>query len=306
MSLLQNPREGRLRAPWRLLLQSALLLAIAVVGFVAVSPLAGRTTPLALNTLVMAFAVGVSVPVAARLFDHRPLDDLGLHVDRQWWLDCGFGLALGAGLQTLVFAAQVAAGLVVVTDVARLSPSLLSGLASSLAMFVAVGVYEEVLSRGYQLTNAAEGLRGYLGHRGAVAAAVLLTSGLFGALHAANPGATAVSVLGVSLAGVWLALGYVLTGELAIPVGAHVSWNFFLGAVYGFPVSGNRISPSLVRIQEIGPDALTGGQFGPEAGLVGIAAILLGSVAVVGYVAARDGRLSIAASVTVPDILPER
>ncbi|MFC7158097.1 hypothetical protein ACFQPA_22040 [Halomarina halobia] len=166
MRLLRNPREGRLRAPWRLLLQTGLLLAIAVVGFVAVSPLVGRATPIALNTLVMAFAVGVSVPVAARLFDRRPLDDLGLHIDRQWWLDCGFGLALGAGLQTLVFAAQVVSGLVVVTDVASPSPALLTGFVSSLAMFVAVGVYEEVLSRGYQLTNVAEGLRGYLGHRG--------------------------------------------------------------------------------------------------------------------------------------------
>ncbi|MFC7156709.1 CPBP family intramembrane glutamic endopeptidase [Halomarina halobia] len=306
MRLLRNPREGRLRAPWRLLLQTGLLLAIAVVGFVAVSPLVGRATPIALNTLVMAFAVGVSVPVAARLFDRRPLDDLGLHIDRQWWLDCGFGLALGAGLQTLVFAAQVVSGLVVVTDVASPSPALLTGFVSSLAMFVAVGVYEEVLSRGYQLTNVAEGLRGYLGHRGAVAVAVLLTSGLFGALHAANPGATVVSVLGVSLAGVWLALGYVLTGELAIPIGAHVSWNFFLGPIYGFPVSGNRVSPSLVRVQEIGPDVLTGGSFGPEAGLVGVAAVLIGSVAVVGYVAARDGRVALAASVTVPDVLPSK
>ncbi|MFC7158098.1 type II CAAX prenyl endopeptidase Rce1 family protein [Halomarina halobia] len=87
---------------------------------------------------------------------------------------------------------------------------------------------------------------------------------MFGALHAANPGATVVSVLGVSLAGVWLALGYVLTGELAIPIGAHVSWNFFLGPIYGFPVSGNRVSPSLVRVQEIGPDVLTGGRSAPR------------------------------------------
>ncbi|MFC6837656.1 CPBP family intramembrane glutamic endopeptidase [Halomarina ordinaria] len=303
ISLLRNPQEGRLRAPWRLLLQTLLLLVLATATLLVLSPLSTRASPLALNTLVMAVAVALSVAIAARVLDRRPLADLGLHIDRQWWLDCGFGLALGAGLQTLLFAGQVATGLVVVTDVARVTPALLGGVVGALAMFVAVGVYEEVLSRGYQLTNVAEGLRGYLGHRGAVAVAVLLTSVLFGALHAANPNATAVSVLGISLAGVWLALGYVLTGELAIPIGAHISWNFFLGVVYGLPVSGNRLDASFVEAREVGPDLFTGGSFGPEAGLLGIAAVAVGCVAIVGYVGARDGRVPLAAAVTVPELL---
>jgi hypothetical protein len=66
---------------------------------------------------------------------------------------------------------------------------------------------------------------------------------------------------------------------LWLPIAFHIGWNFFEGPIFGFPVSGI-ITPALVQQQSVGPAPLTGGDFGPEGGLlilplIGLAALLL-------------------------------
>jgi hypothetical protein len=64
----------------------------------------------------------------------------------------------------------------------------------------------------------------------------------------------------------------------------HLSWNFFQGNVYGFPVSGwKEAMGSLLQVAQSGPEWMTGGAFGPEAGLLGAAAMLCGIAATVIY-----------------------
>jgi hypothetical protein len=95
------------------------------------------------------------------------------------------------------------------------------------------------------------------------------------------------------LAGILLALPYVLTGELAISIGLHLAWNFFQGTVYGFPVSGSQPSRRLLILEQSGPELWTGGAFGPEGGLLGIVATLVGCVLVLGWVQFRYRRLAL-------------
>ena len=97
-----------------------------------------------------------------------------------------------------------------------------------------------------------------------------------------NPGASWVSTLGILLAGLFLALPYLLTRQLWLSIGLHIGWNFFEGVVFGFPVSGLPFY-RLMRTSITGPETWTGGAFGPEAGLVLIPSLALGAALIFLY-----------------------
>jgi membrane protease YdiL (CAAX protease family) len=316
-ALYWNAAERRFRAPLRvglMLVVTGLLVAGTSLGaavglyplrtFVAAvagDPAAAATVRVT-TLAVVGGTTALSVLVAGRYVDRRRLRDLGLRIDRDWWLDCGFGLLLGAILPTLVFLVALATGWVRVTGTVQPRHGFAVRFLGVVGSFVVVGVYEELLVRGYLLTNAAEGLAGWTGRRGAAAGAVALSALVFGLAHANNPAATLPSTLAVVLAGVMLGVSYVLTGELGVPVGLHTTWNLFQGGVYGFPVSGFEVGANVLAVEVGGPRVLTGGRFGPEAGLLGVGAILLGTVAVAAWARWRTGDLRVVPGLTDPDL----
>lgn len=313
-----NRREHRPRAFWRLVLQAvAMLAALALLGAVLLIASTG-TTNLGLQgaqeairaaaasdwyVLAVSFAtllaIAFSLWLAGRLWDRRPFADYGFHLSVAWWRDFAFGLGLGAFLLTVIFLIELAAGWVTVTG-ALFTPIVGQSfaLATSIALvnFIFVGIREEMLSRGYQLLNLAEGLHWrWWSSRVAVVLAWVLASVVFGLLHAANPNASAMSTINLVLAGLQLGFGFILTRELAIPIGLHITWNFFEGNVYGFPVSGITGMPSFIAIEQSGPDLWTGGAFGPEAGLLNVVATVLGLALIWFWVRQTRGQVDIQA-----------
>lgn len=310
-SLVWNAEEGRPRTPVRVA-AGVVVLVLATV-LVTIPPLIALSLfDLALiagaGVGSMLFSTGLSgigavvgVWLAGRYIDRRRFADFGMRIDREWWIDCGFGLALGGLLMSGIFLVQLAAGWIEIQELFA-GEALLWVVAGSLLLFVIVGVYEELLLRGYLLTNLAEGSRGTLGIAGAIVFATLASSLAFGALHASNPNATLVSTLAISFAGVMLALGYLLTGELAIPIGLHITWNLFQGTVYGFPVSGLDFGASIVEVEQGGPEVATGGSFGPEAGLLGFGAMVAACLLTIAWVRWRYGGIEIDERVAIPDL----
>jgi membrane protease YdiL (CAAX protease family) len=240
----------------------------------------------------------LTVWLAGRFLDRRPFSEFGFHLGAGWWLDLLFGMALGALLMSAIFLFELGMGWVEIVGALETfgtdGPFALSVLLPVL-MFLCVGFSEETVFRGYQLKNAAEGLAyPAIGPSGAVLLAWVLSSVFFGALHANNPNATLVSTLNIVLAGLMLGSGYVFSGELAIPIGLHVTWNFFQGAVYGFPVSGfGPFGATFLATRQTGPDLWTGGTFGPEAGLLAPGAILVGISLIAFWIRLRTGTVSL-------------
>lgn len=234
--------------------------------------------------------------LAARFLDRRSFDGLGFFVDRKFWLDLAFGFALGALLMLGIFGAERAFGWAQYRDAEEVGEVPRYAYAGVyLFSFLAIAIREEIVSRGYHLTNLAEGFRfGRVGPALATTIAIVLSSAVFGLGHAGNPSASLVSTGNIVIAGVWLALGYALTGKLAIPIGIHISWNYFQN-LFGMPVSGSTdfFLGALVARDPTGPAWITGGAFGPEAGATGLIAMAIGTALTLAWVRVAYGKLRI-------------
>jgi hypothetical protein len=91
-------------------------------------------------------------------------------------------------------------------------------------------------------------------------------------------------------AGVLLGAAFVVTRNLWFPIALHFAWNFCEGPIFGTQVSGGVLTTSLFTSHVSGPVWLTGGRFGPEAGVPAIVIGLIASVALLVH-AARNSLL---------------
>lgn len=273
-----SPTEPRLRAGWRLLIQTVafivlmilISLPIGVLAFILKGDISGVAF-FVVNSFAELGAITLSVFLARRFLDKRSITSLGLQVDRFVLPDLLAGIAITFVMMGSIFLGMYALGWVKLTSFAWESEPLSNVLLQTsmyLLLFLLVGWNEELLSRGYHLQTLASGTNLFWG--------TLLSSAVFGLLHLGNPNATWVSAAGIFFAGLFLAYGYIRTGQLWLSIGLHLGWNFFEGVAFGFPVSGLDIYP-LLRTTVSGPELWTGGAFGPEAGLIVLPGLVLGA-----------------------------
>ena len=123
-------------------------------------------------------------------------------------------------------------------------------------------------------------------------AAIVVTSVVFGALHLANPGATARSIGLVTLAGVFLGVMVLTTGSVWAAWMAHLAWNWTMAVLLHASVSGLPFATPDYVLVDAGPDLATGGVWGPEGG-AGAAAGMLGGL---GYLIVRRRRRELRAN----------
>jgi len=309
--LFWNPDENRLRALFRVPVVLGLVLLAAQLINAALQALRSAVgLPDPLFATLWLGVLTVVVAAVAWFVDKRHRRDMGLGLDRRWWLDAAAGLLAGLAMVATVVVALRIAGMATLGGPYRVEdPTILLGgsaaetLGYGLALFTAVAVLEEFIVRGYLLTNVAEGLRGATDDGGvAVGAAVLATAGLFGVLHAANPSGSLLSLLNITLAGILLGGAYAATGRLGFPVGLHTTWNFGLGPLFGFPVSGLTTDAAVVPVQVDGPRLVTGGGFGPEGGLVMLAALAVGAAMLAWWLRRTGDGVGLDERVAVPDL----
>lgn len=277
-----SPAEPRLRAGWRLIGQMAIMTFMLVLFSCPAAIFSAQKLPsealFLLSNLLGFFAITVSVFLARRFFDRRSLASLGLIITPRSALDVLMGILIAGAMMGLIYVLEWSLGWLKFEAFAwQVQPisQVLIEASLWLLVFVAVGWQEELLARGYWLQNLADGINLFWG--------VLVSSVFFALGHLMNPNVSLNAILGLVLAGMFLAFGYLCTRQLWLPIGLHIGWNFFEGTVFGFQVSGLSEIPRLIRHSVLGPELVTGGLFGPEAGLVILPAMALGVVLIYGY-----------------------
>jgi membrane protease YdiL (CAAX protease family) len=300
--LFWNPLENRLPALIRIIYFGLIFILVylgldlilgGVLDLVGISAVdTGSILYFIVNASLRSFlpfaGILIALWFASRFIDKRPMSEFGFHFSGKWWMDLGAGLFIGVFLLAVVFGLELTFGWVSILQVGYSSLALVPfwlGLVMYFIFYVVVGLFEESLIRGYLLRNTAEGLKNLrISPRLAIGISLGISSIVFGLLHIANPSISVSAIILLAMAGAFLGLGYILTGNLGLSIGIHIAWNFAEGVIFGFPVSGVVSEFNVFRISQSGPASLTGGNFGPEAGLMGLLIILLGIGLVFSYI----------------------
>lgn len=239
------------------------LVAVRVGGGAAEGALGLPGIPELLVDIALAVVLLLTYRLLARRVEGRSATELATPRAGR---ELSAGLLIGGGL--FAGTAAILALLGTFHTVAAAAPGAVwAGVGSA----ILAGVFEELLIRGI-VFRAIERKTGSM-------AALAISSVIFGALHLANPGATLLSALSISLeTGALLGGAYLLTQRLWLPIGVHIAWNATEGAIFGSPTSGET-SNGLFHSYLTGGHALSGGPFGVEGSAMTIVTCLaVGSV----------------------------
>ena len=177
-------------------------------------------------------------------------------------------LGAGAGLGLLLVALYVA-GVALLGRYEVAGTQVGVAFSSVLPAMLVVAVAEELLLRGLLFRR--------LEQAWGSAAALALSSLLFGLMHLANPNATLWTSISLG-AGIGLLFGaaFMLTRRLWLPIGLHFGWNFAQAGLLGVPMSGFE-PKAWLQTRLSGPEWLTGGGFGAEGAVHGLLLCLVAS-----------------------------
>lgn len=203
-------------------------------------------------------------------FEQRRGWPLGFWQSRFWRKGLE-GMALGIGLISAVFLAIVVSGGAEITRFPFFGPPLWLRLLEPLWLFIFVAISEELTARGY--------VQGLVAYHYGERVGWFVSSLLFALMHGLNPSVWShvFPMINLFLAGLLLAIYRDVSGGLWGPIGFHLTWNFFQGSVYGFPVSGITV-PSWLDLEPRSHVILSGGHFGAEGSMVTSLALILGIV----------------------------
>jgi uncharacterized protein len=134
-----------------------------------------------------------------------------------------------------------------------------SGLASSFVLMALIAIGEELVFRGYILNNLMDSFNKWT--------ALIISSVVFGLVHAANPDTSFISVFNIIIGGMLLGINYIHTRNLWFSILFHLSWNYYQGSILGYEVSGIEMN-SLFEQDISGNPILTGGNFGFEGSIL--------------------------------------
>jgi len=185
--------------------------------------------------------------------------------DASWWREWTAGVAFAGVSSGALFGLLVATGEIRVSGFSE--HVRVTGFLYAIAILLLEAFREELGFRG-----AAQ--RDLSGATAFPFAAVFL-AGSFALIHRSNPAFTPTGLLGVFLAGLFLAGVAHRRGDVALASGWHGGWNVFVGLIWSTPLSGYRLENSLLATEPARDSSAAGGAFGFEGSWPGIALFVL-------------------------------
>jgi membrane protease YdiL (CAAX protease family) len=285
-----NSDENRLRTGWRLFLFIPAVPVIMRILNLALRPvfkgsLENNTISWVFRGILVVIGGTLIVWIFRQFIDRKSFVSLGLRFDKLAIWDMLVGFVLSGFMVGLFFAVLLVFGMLEIEEIGWTSSGFLPILEIFLLLFgvgLATGYSEELVFRGYILQNLGEGI--------GLVWAVVVSCILYGLMHMPNPNSTLLSGVIIAIFGFLRIFGWLRTGQLWLSIGMHAGWNFFQGPILGFSVSGLD-SESLIKHTVSGPNWMTGGSFGPEAGIVVVPVVLLALMVMFLWTAKRDGTL---------------
>ena len=242
-----------------IIIRVSFFVAIAVIGLLFLSSLL-----VAVFGTIVAGTVGLCATgllanlLTMRIFDRRPVTDIGLEGGSASGINFVLGLALGAGAAGLMLAAPLLAGTGHL--VPRPQPDFgWPTLVTYLFALLIAATGEEMIFRGYAFQLLIEKIGPF--------ATILPVGVIFGLAHSSNPNATVLGVANTVIWGILLGYAFLRSHDLWLPIGLHFGWNAVL-PLFGVNLSGLTIDVTRYTYRWDLTPLWSGGNYGPEGGLL--------------------------------------
>lgn len=194
--------------------------------------------------------------LAMRIYEGRPLRDIGLRWSRDSAINLGLGFAGGAGAAVLVLAPPL---LLRMASLQRAEPATW-GMAALVPLVLLLGsAGEEMLMRGFGFQKLVRALGPY--------ATIFPVGVIFAAMHSANPHATALGLANTAAFGILFGYAFLRSHDIWLPLGLHFGWNVAL-PLFGVNVSGIEVRMTGYEMRWSAGPLWSGGEYGPEASLL--------------------------------------
>lgn len=286
-----NSSKNKKKLPnfiWAIILSLIFMYGGSLMGSLATVPLflALRNIPLFFNNkdllslLITLFSfafISLLVFFRVKVIEKRSFSSIGFNKNN-WLKKYSLGFLIGLAMMSIIVLILFPFGYITV-EKNPIQPVGISAIASVLVIllgWIIQGATEEIVTRGWLLN--------VLSTKYNIGVGLLISSTLFGIMHLTNPNVNYIAVINIILVGLFYGLYVIKTNDLWAVCGMHSAWNFAQGNIFGFKVSGLDVSVgSLIDLNLVGSDFVTGGIFGPEAGITATF-ILLASIGILLFI----------------------